>query len=514
MANSTVLLEELRNKAHLGGGDLRIQKQHHSGKFTARERINHLVDSGSFQEIGIFASQKSNPSSNGTSAAFGDGVVTGRGLINGRPVYLFAQDFTVLGGSVGKVHGKKIANIMDLAIQNGSPLIGLNDSGGARIQEGVNALAAYGDIFFRNVKASGVIPQISIILGPCAGGAVYSPAITDFVFMVEGTSQMFITGPEIIKEVTQEEIDLESLGGAEVHHSGSGVVHFKSPDETSVFTQVRELLSYLPDNNLAPPPHSQSLDDPQRKTPELEQVVPEQTNEPYDIHQVIETLVDDSDFFEVQEEYAQNLVIGFSRFNGQVVGIVANQPDFLAGVVDINASDKGARFIRFCDSFHIPIVTLVDTPGFLPGIEQEHEGIIRHGAKMIFAYAEATVPKITLILRKAYGGAYIVMGSKHLAGDQNFAWPKSEIAVMGPEGAVKLLHRRELKDAKDPKKLQESLSRSYREELASPFLAAGEGHLDDIILPEESRSRIIQALEMFQDKRITTPNRKHGNIPL
>ena len=514
MANSTVTLTELRTKAHLGGGDLRIQKQHQTGKLTARERINNLVDSGSFQEIGMFASQKSNPSTNGTPAVYGDGVITGKGLIDGRPVYLFAQDFTVLGGSVGKVHGKKISNIMDLALQNGAPLIGLNDSGGARIQEGVNALAAYGEIFFRNVQSSGVIPQISIILGPCAGGAVYSPAITDFVFMVEGTSQMFITGPEIIKEVTQEEIDLESLGGADIHHSGSGVAHFKSPDETTVFGQVRELLSYLPDNNLTPPPYSQTQDDPERKTPELDQVVPEQANEPYDIHQVIEILVDDTEFFEVQEEYARNLVIGFARFNGQVAGIVANQPDYLAGVLDINASDKGARFIRFCDSFHIPILTLVDTPGFLPGIEQEHEGIIRHGAKMIFAYAEATVPKITLILRKAYGGAYIVMGSKHLAGDQNFAWPRSEIAVMGPAGAVKILHHRELKDAEDPEALQDRLTRSYREELATPFLAAGEGHLDDIILPSESRFRIIQALEMFQDKRVTTPNRKHGNIPL
>ncbi len=514
MTNFNGSLEQLRNDALLGGGDVRIQKQHQKGKQTARERIADLLDPGTFLEIGLFAAPEIDPSSNGQPSNFGDGVITGKGMIDGRPVYLFAQDFTVKGGSVGKVHGKKIAKLMDLAIQNGAPLLGLNDSGGARIQEGVNSLAAYGEIFFRNVSASGVIPQISIILGPCAGGAVYSPAITDFVFMVEGTSQMFITGPEVIKEVTQEEIDLESLGGANIHLNESGVVHFKAPDEKTVFNQVHRLLSYLPGNNLAAPPPIQSIDDPERLTSALADIVPQQADEPYDIHQVVEILVDDGDFFEVQEEYAMNLVIGFARMDGQVVGIVANQPDHLAGVININASDKGARFIRFCDNFHIPIITLVDTPGFLPGIEQEHQGIIRHGAKMIYAYAEATVPKITLILRKAYGGAYIVMGSKHLASDQNFAWPNAEIAVMGPQGAVKILHRKELNSAEDPKELQDQLSREYKEKLASPFLAAGEGHLDDIILPSESRVRIIQALETFKDKRVITPNRKHGNIPL
>ena len=507
-------LEDLREDALLGGGDARIKKQHQKGKQTARERINDLLDPGSFQEIGLFASQEINPSANGKSINFGDGVITGKGKIDSRPVYLFAQDFTVMGGSVGKIHGKKIANIMDLAIQNGAPLIGLNDSGGARIQEGVNSLAAYGNIFFRNVKASGVIPQISIILGPCAGGAVYSPALTDFVFMVEGTSQMFITGPEVIKEVTQEEIDLESLGGADVHHSVSGVVHFKAADEKEVFEQVRTLLSYLPANNLTPPPHLHSLDDPARLTPELSEIVPEQPDEPYDMYQVLEAIVDSGEFFAVQEDYARNIVVVFARMDGHVVGIVANQPDHLAGVIDIDASDKAARFIRFCDMYHIPLITLVDTPGFLPGIEQEHEGIIRHGAKMIFAYAEATVPKITLILRKAYGGAYIVMGSKHLAGDQNFAWPKSEIAVMGPNGAVKVLHRKQIAEAVNPLELQAQLSRTYREKLASPLMAAGEGHLDDIILPTETRRRIIQALDTFKDKRAATPNRKHGNIPL
>ncbi len=507
-------LEELRDHALLGGGETRIKKQHQKGKQTARERIAVLLDPGSFQEIGLFAASYQGEASNNNSPNIGDGVITGKGTIDGRPIYLYAQDFTIMGGSVGKVHGKKIANIMDLAHQNGAPVIGLNDSGGARIQEGVNSLAAYGEIFFRNVRSSGVIPQISIILGPCAGGAVYSPAITDFVFMVEGTSQMFITGPEVIKEVTQEEIDLDSLGGADVHHRTSGVVHFKASDENEVFEQVRSLLSYLPANNLSSPPDSQVIDDPARPTPELAEIVPDQADEPYDIQQVISNLVDGAEFLEIQEDYARNIVVGFGRLDGQVVGLVANQPDHLAGVIDINASDKAARFIRFCDSFHIPIVTLVDTPGFLPGIEQEHEGIIRHGAKMIFAYAEATVPKITLILRKAYGGAYIVMGSKHLRGDQNFAWPKAEIAVMGPGGAVKILHHKELSDAADPTALQAELSQAYREKLASPFLAAGEGHLDDIILPSETRIRIIQALHTFKDKRVSTPNRKHGNIPL
>lgn len=511
VANS---LEQLRKIALLGGGDSSIEKQHQKGKNTARERIDLLLDPGSFQEIGLFASGAQGNGAASAAAEFGDGVITGKGKVNGQPVYLFAQDFTVKGGSVGKVHGRKIARIIDLAIQNGAPLIGLNDSGGARIQEGVNALAAYGDIFYRNVKASGIIPQISIILGPCAGGAVYSPAITDFVFMVEGTSQMFITGPEVIKEVTQEEIDLESLGGADIHHAESGVVHFTATDEEGAISQVRDLLGYLPANNLTPPPPIQCLDPADRETPELEEVVPDQADEPYDIKEVISSLVDDGAFLEIQEAYARNIVVGFGRLNGQVTGVIANQPDHLAGVIDINASDKGARFIRFCDTFHIPILTLVDTPGFLPGIEQEHDGIIRHGAKMIYAYAEASVPKITLILRKAYGGAYIVMGSKHLAADQNFAWPNAEIAVMGPAGAIKILHKAELGSAEDPQAFQAELAREYREKFASPLLAAGEGYLDDIIQPAETRSRLIQALETFQDKRIPALNRKHGNIPL
>ncbi len=507
-------LSDLRKSALQVGGDQRIRSQHQKGKQTARERIDQLLDPGTFQEVGLFAYNSVAANSNGSEIDYGDGVITGKGKIDGQPVYIFAQDFTVKGGSVGKVHGRKIAAIMDLALQNGAPLIGLNDSGGARIQEGVSSLAAYGDIFFRNVRASGVIPQISIILGPCAGGAVYSPAITDFIFMVEGISQMFITGPEVIREVTQEEIDLESLGGAGIHYAHSGVAHITASSEQEIFNNVRQLLSYLPPNNLSAPPRTPNLDPAERPTPELDQLVPQQADEPYDIKEVIACLVDSGEFFEIQPRYAANLVVGFARLNGLTVGIIANQPDHLAGVIDINASDKGARFIRFCDNFHIPLLTLVDTPGFLPGIEQEHEGIIRHGAKMIFAYAEASVPKITLILRKAYGGAYIVMGSKHLAGDQNFAWPAAEIAVMGPKAAVKILHHKELADAEDPDNLREELSQSYRNELASPFLAAGEGFLDDIITPAESRERIIKAFETFQDKRVDVPQRKHGNIPL
>lgn len=517
MTTYTGSFEEFRILAQRGGSEASVEKQRAKGKGTARERIDALLDPGTFQEIGMFAVSSilsSRKRENRGRSIFGDGVITGKGSIDGRPVYLFAQDFTVMGGSVGKVHGRKIAHLQDLAIQNGVPLIGLNDSAGARIQEGVNALAAYGEIFQRNIRASGVIPQLSIILGPCAGGAVYSPALTDFIFMVENTSQMFITGPDVIKEVTQENIDLESLGGADVHQQLSGVAHFKGANERTVFSQVRLLLSYLPPNNLTPPPAFQTRDDINRVTTDLADIVPLQADEPYDIHQVIEILADNSEFLEVQADFARNIVVGFLRMNGRVIGLVANQPDHLAGVIDINAADKAARFIRFCDAFHIPIVTLVDTPGFLPGIEQEHEGIIRHGAKLIYAYGEASVPKITLILRKAYGGAYIVMGSKHLEGDVNFAWPKAEIAVMGPQGAVKILHRTELAEAADLSVLQEQLAQAYRDEHASPLLAAGEGHVDDIILPAETRIRIIQSLETFQDKRSPRLQKKHGNIPL
>ncbi len=403
---------------------------------------------------------------------------------------------------------------MDLAYQNGMPLIGLNDSGGARIQEGVDALAAYGEIFYRNTRASGVIPQISVILGPCAGGAVYSPAITDFIFMVEKTAYMFITGPEVVKAVTHEDVDSETLGGASVHRSRSGVAHFTAPDEEMLLAQVRQLLSYLPSNNLTPPPYMVPGDDPQRLTPELEEIVPENPQRPYDVHAVIECIADDGEFFEVHSEYAHNLLVGFARLDGYPVGIVANQPDHLAGVLDIDASDKGARFIRFCDSFHIPLVTLVDTPGFLPGIEQEHGGVIRHGAKMIYAYAEATVPKVALILRKAYGGAYIVMSSKHLRSDLNYAWPSAEIAVMGPEGAVQIVFRKELAAASDPEATRAELTTRYREELANPYIAASHGYLDDVIVPAESRVRLIAALESLRNKRQATSSRKHGNLPL
>ncbi|MFO7945077.1 MAG: acyl-CoA carboxylase subunit beta [Anaerolineales bacterium] len=508
------ILEEMREQVRLGGGKSRIERQHKKGKRTARERIEYLVDPGSFIELGVFATSNGFHPQNDRKKNVGDGVITGRAEINDQAVYLFAQDFTVMGGSVGRTHGKKIAHIMDLAYQNGAPLIGLNDSGGARIQEGVNALAAYGDIFYRNARSSGIIPQISVILGPCAGGAVYSPAMMDFVFMVEKTSQMFITGPDVIKEVTHEEIDLESLGSAHVHNEQSGVAHFSTPDEKTALSKLRWLLSFLPPNNLTPPPSVEPEDKPERMTPELSEIVPLTPKEPYDVRRVIRTLVDDGEILEVHEKYAKNIVVCFAHLDGHPVGMVANQPDHFAGVLDINASDKGARFIRFCDSFHIPLITLVDTPGFLPGIEQEHEGIIRHGAKMIYAYAEATVPKISLILRKAYGGAYIVMSSKHLHGDVNLAWPQAEIAVMGPRGAVKIIHREELRKASDSQQMREKYTQEYREKYASPFIAAGQGYLDDIIKPRESRMRLIKSLEMLLDKRETTPNRKHGNIPL
>ncbi len=507
-------LHTRREAARLGGGEARIAAQHAKGKRTARERIAALLDPDSFSETGMFVTHRAVGFGLENDHPAGDGVVTGTGKIEGRPVCVFAQDFTVLGGSVGEAHGRKIARLMDIALQTGVPLIGLNDSGGARIQEGVDALAAYGEIFYRNVQASGVIPQLSVILGPCAGGAVYSPAITDFVFMAEETAHMFITGPDVIRAVTREEVDFETLGGAGIHASRSGVAHFTAPDEDAVFAQVRWLLTFLPPNNLTPPPCIVASDDPRRATPELRDAVPADPQQPYDVRAVIEPLVDDGEFLEVQPAFAQNLVVGFARLDGHPVGIVANQPATLAGVLDIDAGDKGARFIRFCDAFHIPLVTLVDTPGFLPGTHQEHNGIIRHGAKLIFAYAEATVPKVTLILRKAYGGAYIVMGSKHLAGDVNLAWPTAEIAVMGPESAVNVVFRKDLAAAADPDACRADLIRHYREELANPFVAASRGYLDDVIDPAESRARLITALDFLRDKRQRTPKRKHGNIPL
>jgi acetyl-CoA carboxylase carboxyltransferase component len=514
MTQADSQLDAIRAAACLGGGEDRIAKQHALGKQTARERITSLVDPGTFGEIGAFVTHRASGFGMQNTHPWGDGVVTGTGKIDGRPVAIYAQDFTVMGGSLGEAHGLKIARIIEIAQRNGIPLVGLNDSGGARIQEGVDSLAAYGEVFFQNVQASGVVPQISVIMGPCAGGAVYSPAITDFVFMVGETSHMFVTGPEVIKTVTREEIDLETLGGAAVHGSRSGVAHFTAADEDAVMALVRWLLSYLPSNNLVPPPAIVPVDDPLRLTPEMEDIVPDDPQQPYDVHKVIEVLVDDGEFLEVQRTYAENIVVGFARMNGHSTGIIANQPAHFAGVLDINASDKGARFVRFCDCFHIPIVTLVDTPGFLPGSDQEHDGIIRHGAKLIYAYAEATVPKTSIVLRKAYGGAYIVMSSRNLRSDRNLAWPEAQIAVMGAEGAVNIVFRKDLAKEADPDAKRAELVTHFRENFANPFVAASRGLIDDIIKPVESRARVIQALESLKDKRAETPKRKHGNIPL
>jgi acetyl-CoA carboxylase carboxyltransferase component len=507
-------LNALRAEAARGGGETQMQKQHAKGKLSARERIALLLDPDSFVETDMFVSHRAVGFGMENSHPLTDGVVTGWGKIDGRIVYVYAQDFTVLGGSLGESHGRKIARLMDLAYQNGAPLIGLNDSGGARIQEGVDSLAAYGDIFLRNTRASGVIPQISVILGPCAGGAVYSPGITDFVFMTEKNAYMFITGPEVIRAVTHEDVDFDTLGSARIHHELSGVAHFSAPTEEAVLAQVRYLMSFLPVNNLTPPPYQPPTDDPRRLTGELADLVPADSGAAYDVHAVIESLLDDSEFLEVQSGYARNIVIGFGRLDGYPVGVVANQPDFLAGVLDINASDKAARFIRFCDAFHIPLITLVDTPGFLPGVEQEHDGIIRHGAKLAYAYAEASVPKLTVVLRKAYGGAYIVMGSKTLGTDLNYAWPAAEIAVMGPDGAVSIVFRKELEQSPDPAAARAEKVRAYREDLATPYVAAAHGLLNDVITPAETRARLISGLETLREKRQAGPARKHGNIPL
>jgi acetyl-CoA carboxylase carboxyltransferase component len=500
-------LRELEAQSRLGGGLARIERQHASGKYTARERLEILLDPGTFQEFDAFARQEDD-------GIPGDSVVTGWGEVGGRTIYVYAQDFTVLGGSVGAVHGRKICKAMDLALASGAPIVGLNDSGGARIQEGVDSLAAYGEIFYRNAIASGVIPQISVILGPCAGGAVYSPAITDFTFMAQGTSHMFITGPEVVKAVTREEVNFEELGGAAVHSQQSGVAHFVCDDEEMTLTEVRRLLSFLPGNNADDPPWREPSDPPDRLAAELDEIVPAAPDQAYDMRQVIDATVDNRDFLEVHSGFAPNLLVGFARLGGYVVGIIAQQPKMLAGVLDIDASDKGARFIRFCDCFNIPLVTLADTPGFLPGVSQEHGGIIRHGAKMIFAYAEATVPKIAVITRKAYGGAYIVMSSKHLRGDVNLAWPGAEIAVMGPEGAVNVLHRKALVTAGDPDALRTQLIAEYRERSANPYMAAARGYLDAIIAPRETRPRLIAALKALGGKRAALPAKKHSNIPL
>ena len=503
------LLRELKAKTGLGGGQKRIEAQKAKGKLTARERIELLLDEG-FCELDAFVT-----TGNGaTEPALGDGVVTGYGTIDGRLVYVYSQDFTVFGGSVASGHASKIAKIIDNAMKNGAPVIGLNDSGGARIQDGVVSLAGYADIFLRNVLASGVVPQISCILGPCAGGAVYSPAITDFILMTRRTSYMFVTGPEVVRSVTNEEITAEELGGAAVHNEISGVAHFAAESEQQLLLLVRELLGYIPSNNAEEPPLHEPDDDPLRMDAALDVLIPENPNKPYDMHEVIRAVVDNGRFLEVHAHFACNIIVGFARFNGRSTGIVANQPQVLAGVLDINASDKAARFVRFCDAFNIPIVTLEDVPGFLPGVAQEHGGIIRHGAKLLYAYAEATVPKITVITRKAYGGAYDVMSSKHIRCDMNLAWPSAEIAVMGPEGAINILHRKEIAESAEPEALRARLVAEYRERFANPYIAAARGFIDDVIEPSQTRPRIINALEMLQNKRDKNPAKKHGNIPL
>jgi len=513
-AEKLAYLRSVREQARLGGGARRIEAQHAKGKLTARERLDLLLDRGTFVEIDQFVTHRSSGFGLEHERYYGDGVVTGYGRIDGRLVYVFSQDFTVFGGSLSEAHGQKICKVMDLALKNGAPCIGLNDSGGARIQEGVVSLGAYAEIFLRNVLASGVIPQISAVLGPCAGGAVYSPAMTDFIFMVQGSSFMFVTGPDVVKTVTHEVVDFEGLGGAGVHNATSGVAHFAAEDEAQCLDQMRRLLGFLPSNNLDDPPLRPTSDPTDRMDPALDTLVPDQPTRSYDMHAVIQAVVDDGEFLEVHSAYAQNIIVGFAHLGGRSVGIVAQQPTVLAGVLDINASVKAARFVRFCDAFNIPIVTFVDVPGFLPGIGQEHGGIIRQGAKLLYAYCEATVPKLTVITRKAYGGAYDVMSSKHIRGDVNLAWPTAEIAVMGIEGAVNIVFRSELAAAEDPAALRAQLERDYREQLANPYVAAARGYLDDVIEPRETRPRLINALAMLANKRDTNPPKKHGNIPL
>jgi propionyl-CoA carboxylase beta chain len=498
----------------LGGGPERIETQHKKGKLTARERLDLLLDKSSFHETDAFVVHRTTDFGLDKHRYSGDSVVTGWGTIDGRLVYVYSQDFTVLGGSLGEVHSGKICKIMNLAIQNGAPVIGINDSGGARIQEGVASLVGYADIFLQNTLASGIIPQISAILGPCAGGAVYSPALTDFVFMSRGTSNMFVTGPDVVKAVTHENVTFEELGGAAVHSEKSGVCHVVADSEADTIYLIRKLLSYLPQNYLEEPPFIPNIDDSLRTDETLDSIIPDDPGKPYDVKEIIRRIVDSAQFYEIQESFAQNIVVGFSRLGGHSVGIVANQPQVLAGVLDIDASEKAARFVRFCDAFNIPIVTLVDVPGFMPGPSQEHNGIIRSGAKLLYAYCEATVPKITIVLRKAYGGAYIVMSSKHLRGDINLAWPSAEIAVMGPDGAVSIVFRKEMENANDPEKRKADLIAEYRNKFANPYVAAERGFLDDIIEPSETRPRLINALEMLENKRDVNPAKKHGNIPL
>jgi propionyl-CoA carboxylase beta chain len=507
-------LAELRAQAELGGGEARIKVQHEKGKLTARERLDLLLDEGSFREFDRFVTHRATEFGLADKKVLGDGVVTGHGRIHGRAVFVFSQDFTVFGGSLSEAHAEKICKVMDMAMKAGCPVIGLNDSGGARIQEGVASLGGYAEIFWRNTQASGVIPQISVVLGPCAGGAVYSPAITDFIYMVQGTSYMFVTGPEVVKAVTHEEIDFEGLGGAQVHGSVSGVAHFVCESEPACLEHVRELFRYIPQNNMEDPPMGPGEDPPDRMDEELLEIVPDSPNKPYNVHEVISRVVDRGSFYEVHADYARNLVVGFAHLGGHSVGVIANQPAVLAGVLHIDSSMKGARFIRFCDAFNIPLLTFEDVPGFLPGVAQEHGGIIKQGAKLLYAYCEATVPKLTVVLRKAYGGAYDVMSSKHIRGDFNVAWPTAEIAVMGPKGAVEILFRRRIAEAEDRAAETERLIEEYEEKFAHPYVAASRGYVDDVIDPRETRPRLIEALAMMRNKREPGPPRKHGNIPL
>ncbi len=507
------LLEEKSRLAEAGGAQ-RIEKQKSSGKMTARERIDFFLDEGSFEEFDKFVVHRSNDFGIGEQKFPGDGVVTGHGLVDGREVFIFAQDFTIFGGSLSETHAQKICKIMDLAMKTGVPVVGLNDSGGARIQEGVVSLGGYADIFLRNTLASGVVPQISCIMGPCAGGAVYSPAITDFNIMVKDTSYMFITGPDVIKTVTHEEVTKDELGGAMTHNAKSGVAHFAAESDEHCLRLTRELLSFIPSNNMENPPFIPTSDPTNREDETLNSIVPESSFQPYDIRGIVHKVVDDGYFFEVHEHYAQNLVVGFARLGGYSVGIVANQPAFLAGVLDIDASVKGARFVRFCDCFNIPLITFEDVPGFLPGINQEHLGIIRHGAKLLYAFAEATVPKITVITRKAYGGAYCVMASKHIRTDINFAYPTAEIAVMGAEGAVGVLYRKEISEAENKENYRKAKTSEFEEKFANPYIAAERGFIDEIIVPSETRPKLIRALSLLQNKRDSNPPKKHGNIPL
>jgi len=517
MRSNEELIQDLksrRDEAHQGGGETRISRQHEKGKLTARERIEILLDDASFEELGMFVRHQTHEFGLENNRPYGDGVVTGYGTIDGRLVYVYSQDFTVFGGSLGQAHANKIVKLMNLALENGAPVIGLNDSGGARIQEGVVSLGGYADIFLLNTLASGVVPQISAVLGPCAGGAVYSPAITDFIFMVRSSSYMFVTGPNVVKTVTQEDVSFEDLGGADTHASKSGVAHMACNSEAECLLAIRELYSYLPSNCEEPAPSVATSDPIDRADTELDTIVPSNPNKPYEMTLVIEKIVDDGRFFEVHADFAPNIIVGFARLNGQSVGIVANNPSVLAGVLDIDSSIKGARFVRFCDAFNVPLLVLEDVPGFMPGTDQEWRGIIRNGAKLLYAFCEATVPKITVITRKAYGGAYDVMNSKHIRGDLNFAWPTAEIAVMGPKGAVEIIYRKQIAEAENPEKEEERIIEEYRDRFANPYIAAEHGFVDDVIEPSATRLRLIRGLEMLKNKVAKNPPKKHGNIPL